>query len=360
MVRHLRLDVLFAALLAAVVCVPANAMELTPEQEAVRQTYVKNRVPPYPNLLRRAGVEGTVMLRVRLAKNGKILDMEVKQSPHPLLEQVTVDAVLDWRFSPALQDGEPIEAWVVVPVKYSLKKTEQAGKEDKLGAGGLTFARHDQSRLPAEFRYEHPITVKVAVGAVYPLKLLHKRTAGSATVQAMVGTDGRVWETKVVESTHPEFSHAAKAMIEAWEFEPARRSDGSPAPYVLEVTRTFNLQESDVYVLPIPMDLLQNRPIVYSSDQLDAMPRVRFRPLPVYPVELRKEGVQETVLVEFVVDEKGAVFLPQPVKYRNAALGWAAATAVARWRLEPPMKDGKPVYARLRVPIVFSLQQPTP
>jgi len=35
--------------------------------------------------------------------------------------------------------------------------------------------------------------------------------------------------------------------------------------------------------------------------------------------------------------------------------GYAAAQAVATWRYEPPLLDGKPVIARVQIPVSFTV-----
>jgi protein TonB len=81
----------------------------------------------------------------------------------------------------------------------------------------------------------------------------------------------------------------------------------------------------------------------------------RTRVAPEYPFNLRRAEVRGEVLVEFVVDPAGNVIAAYPVRSTNAGFDAAAVAAVQQWKFQPGMKGGKAVNAKLRVPIVFNL-----
>jgi TonB family protein len=61
------------------------------------------------------------------------------------------------------------------------------------------------------------------VRPVYPASLRLTGIEGDATVDFIVDPTGRVRNSSVVESTHPGFSAAAVAAVEAWRFIPASK-----------------------------------------------------------------------------------------------------------------------------------------
>lgn len=75
--------------------------------------------PSYPDLARDAGVDGTVMLRVLVGKDGRVKDVHVDRSI-PLLDDAAVAAVKQWVFTPALVNDHAIAVWVAVPVRFTL------------------------------------------------------------------------------------------------------------------------------------------------------------------------------------------------------------------------------------------------
>lgn len=83
--------------------------------------YLKNPGPLYPNMSRRLREIGTVQLRVRVSADGQPLDiMLAASSGYPRLDDSAKEAVKKWRFQPAMRSGTAIEAWVLVPVEFSL------------------------------------------------------------------------------------------------------------------------------------------------------------------------------------------------------------------------------------------------
>jgi protein TonB len=81
-----------------------------------------DRPPRYPELARRRGEQGRVMLRVSVSADGKPIEVGVAQSSgHETLDQAAVTAVKQWRFVPASQGGRPVAAVAEVPVTFRLQ-----------------------------------------------------------------------------------------------------------------------------------------------------------------------------------------------------------------------------------------------
>lgn len=84
--------------------------------------YLDNPAPAYPSLSRRLGEEGRVLLRVQVNADGTPTQVLLQQSSgHARLDEVASATVRRWQFVPARQGGRPVEAWVTVPIKFSLK-----------------------------------------------------------------------------------------------------------------------------------------------------------------------------------------------------------------------------------------------
>jgi protein TonB len=64
---------------------------------------------PYPPEARRAGVEGLVVLVLRLDAAGAVRGVRVVSAPSPDLARAAEEGARRFRFSPALADGEPVE-----------------------------------------------------------------------------------------------------------------------------------------------------------------------------------------------------------------------------------------------------------
>jgi periplasmic protein TonB len=78
--------------------------------------------PSYPSNARRLGIQGTTLLSVFVAVDGRVADVVVKQSAgHPDLDQAAADAVKRWRFEPARRGNEAVSMWVLLPVEFRLR-----------------------------------------------------------------------------------------------------------------------------------------------------------------------------------------------------------------------------------------------
>jgi protein TonB len=75
----------------------------------------------YPVIAKLAHIQGTVLLRAIIGKDGTIQDLKVV-SGHPLLVRAAMEAVARWRYQPTLLDGEAVEVVTEVEVKFILNE----------------------------------------------------------------------------------------------------------------------------------------------------------------------------------------------------------------------------------------------
>jgi protein TonB len=92
---------------------------------------------------------------------------------------------------------------------------------------------------------------------------------------------------------------------------------------------------------------------LFDIKDLDRPPSPVFQPAPVFPVALKREVSQATVLVEFIVSNRGKVVEAVAVDSSYRGFEDAAVAGVMRWQFKPGMKGGRPVNTRMRVPLVF-------
>ncbi len=75
--------------------------------------------PQYPAMARAARVQGTVVLRAIISKEGTIENLTVL-SGHPLLVKAAIDAVTQWRYRPYYLNNQPVEVETQVTVNFIL------------------------------------------------------------------------------------------------------------------------------------------------------------------------------------------------------------------------------------------------
>jgi protein TonB len=83
---------------------------------------IKNPAPAYPEIARRAGVEGTVWVKIWVDKEGKAKKAQVIKSDAELFNQNAIDAALQWTFTPAVMNNGPVAVWVSIPFKFKLNQ----------------------------------------------------------------------------------------------------------------------------------------------------------------------------------------------------------------------------------------------
>ncbi|MEN3351920.1 MAG: periplasmic protein TonB [Betaproteobacteria bacterium] len=84
--------------------------------------YLQNPAPAYPVASRRNREHGKVLLRVYVSAAGSAERVELgTSSGYRLLDLAAKDAVEKWRFLPARQAGQPVGAWVIVPIVFNLE-----------------------------------------------------------------------------------------------------------------------------------------------------------------------------------------------------------------------------------------------
>lgn len=96
--------------------------EFTPVdiEPQVDLTKIENKAV-YPAEARRAGIQGTVVVRALVGKNGKIIKSIIQSSDDELLNKPAQDAVEQTKFSPAIYNGKAILCWVSIPITFKLK-----------------------------------------------------------------------------------------------------------------------------------------------------------------------------------------------------------------------------------------------
>ena len=75
----------------------------------------------YTEIARRAGVEGTVFIEVKIDKNGNLVDAFVKKGLGAGLDEEALNAVRLTTFIPGKQRGRPVNVIMVIPIKFVLK-----------------------------------------------------------------------------------------------------------------------------------------------------------------------------------------------------------------------------------------------
>lgn len=81
---------------------------------------IKKVEPKYPDLARKAGVEGRVFVKVLVDREGKVKKAVIYSGPE-IFHEESIAAALQWVFKPAIQRDKPIAVWVALPFLFKLR-----------------------------------------------------------------------------------------------------------------------------------------------------------------------------------------------------------------------------------------------
>ena len=82
----------------------------------------RGNIPPgYPHVSAALGEQGLVVLRMTIGAAGLVTSVEVLQtSGYPRLDAAARAAIAKWRFTPAVENGQPVESTEDLPVHFRL------------------------------------------------------------------------------------------------------------------------------------------------------------------------------------------------------------------------------------------------
>jgi protein TonB len=76
--------------------------------------------PVYPEIARKSGTTGTVIVRVLIDKKGNVEKAEIFKSV-TMLDNAALEAAKRCKFKPAMQRDKYVKVWMAIPFKFMLK-----------------------------------------------------------------------------------------------------------------------------------------------------------------------------------------------------------------------------------------------
>lgn len=94
---------------------------MTDETVDQRPEAVSQRPMTYPADAKTDGVEGYVTLSLLIGESGEIQDVRVLEStPSGVFDEVAVEGIRQWEFTPATYQGEPVTVWARQTIRFNL------------------------------------------------------------------------------------------------------------------------------------------------------------------------------------------------------------------------------------------------
>ncbi|GAB4187454.1 MAG: hypothetical protein Kow00108_24410 [Calditrichia bacterium] len=80
----------------------------------------KSVLPKYPDLARRANLEGKVIVKVLIGTDGRVEKAEIVKSI-PMLDDAALEAAKQYVFTPAKQRDKTVKVWMTLPIIFKLR-----------------------------------------------------------------------------------------------------------------------------------------------------------------------------------------------------------------------------------------------
>jgi TonB family protein len=197
------------------------ALDVTPE-------IIEYCKPEYPERARKAGVEGRVLLSMRISASGEVDSLVIEEGVggYPELGEAAAAAARRWLFEPGKLHGEPVTSWIKAPVIFTLQP------------------RHgiDESRLPVLDTMPELMEQR---SPIYPVRAREDHAGGRVILNLHVSASGVVDSVLVDQGVdgYPEFGESAREAALDWRFAPGTR-DGQAVDAWVRCPVLFRLDSS--------------------------------------------------------------------------------------------------------------------
>ncbi|MBN2030406.1 M56 family metallopeptidase [bacterium] len=199
----------------------------------------------YPDIAKKAGVEGRVMIQALIDENGNVVNTVVMQSLGSSgYDEAAAEAIKTVEWKPAKRDGVPVKVWIAVPVDFQLQQDEpNQPDESPAPPPPPPPSQINNEETPVFIPYDEPpqpvggweaIQHKV----VYPDIAHQAGVEGRVIIQTLIDENGDVVNTVVMQSLGAGCDESAAEAIQSVQWEPAIM-DGVPVKVWIAVPVEF-------------------------------------------------------------------------------------------------------------------------
>lgn len=217
----------------------------------VQRARIVSQTPPaYPAECKVAGIEGTVVLRIVIDREGAVKSVErVNKLVDERLADAAIEAVKQWKYQPTLLNGEPVEVITEVDVNFTLAEKVAAAAPapaevlGRLGSGILTPSASATGPSAGVFRIGGDVSAPMPIFKVEPEYSEEARAAGfqgTVLLAVVINEEGTPTSIKVVRSLGMGLDEKAIEAMGKWKFRPGMKA-GKPVSVHANVEMAFRL-----------------------------------------------------------------------------------------------------------------------
>jgi TonB family protein len=179
--------------------------------------------PTYSPEARSVELEGVAILGARIGVDGLAHDIQVHRPIGLGLDERAVEALMQWRFAPALRDGLPVERYVRIPITFSLPQ-----RSSRWHLVQLILDPPEDGTAPRLLAASFPPGAGISPEAIEHASLVMAMgRAATVVISFDIGLDGAPANILVEESSDRIWEKEAVAVLQHWRFAPAT-VDGEP------------------------------------------------------------------------------------------------------------------------------------
>ena len=192
----------------------------------------------YPDLARKAGIEGRVFVQFILNEKGNVTEPKVTKGVHKSLNQAALDAVQSLECKPGQHRGSPVKVKMALPVTFKLPKEESSSPGDTAQSpqsvvDNINFVFHaldsrEQDRLRSTGSVFSRAT-RAALPFSYPDLVRKAGIGGTVEVTFTLGDAGDAQNPRITQSVHEAVDAAALRSVQNTTFTVRDAQAWSPA-----------------------------------------------------------------------------------------------------------------------------------
>jgi TonB family protein len=336
-----------------------------PGGDEARIKFYQNNIR-YPLEARNQNIQGTVQYKVFIETDGTVTTPSIVSGiGGGCDEEVLRVAALMPKWKPAMKDGKPVRTSVILPIKFTLSGEAPIDENEQVFA-----VVEEIPKFPGGDEARATYLQKVIS---YPEKAKKEKIEGTVYVSFIIEKNGSISNVKVLRGIGGGCDEMAVSAIQNMPAWTPGMQHGKPVRVQFNMPISFKLTDKDKTTLsdvPAPSEInevpakptgidqevfvvVEDSPVFPGGDEAKQKYLVQNI---TYPQEARKQGIQGTVYVTFVIDKDGSVTNSKVLRGVHPLLDAEALRVVngmPAWN--PGKQQGKAVRVQFNMPIKFSL-----